>query len=454
MSLVSNGVRDTNHLALVVDVETTGFQAGVDEIVEVGSILFSFDPYSGQILGAVEQYSGLREPRVAIHPFAQDIHGLCLSELKGCQLDEERLRSLFCRANFIIAHNASFDRGFLIRMFPETADMVWLCSMRHVDWIASGCPGRSLEILRSHFGFDREHQHRAGSDAQATLDLLSARDCSGRSFFSHLLVRLPETRAEAHAATQSRRDWTPSRPRAASRYRTTWREEVRETVVGGPVELTITTTRPRRRDPIPATRELIQLLSGIVSDGHVDMDEFRLLDGWLIQNSDFCNEYPFNILVTRLADILADGHIDQTELERLREVILQIIHPQSLGSIDLDRLQQTPLTQPPPTIQFSGKIFVFTGNFDFGEKGDCERATTSRGGVCKKTVTRATDYVVVGAQGSPEWVCGHYGTKIEKAVMNIRSGRPTAVVSEAQWSAALARAPRLNGVIASVYGGN
>jgi hypothetical protein len=231
-----------------------------------------------------------------------------------------------------------------------------------------------------------------------------------------------------------------------SRYQTRWFEEIRQTLITGRVEMTITTTRPRRRDPIPATRELIDLLSAIVSDDTIDLDEFRLLDEWLMQNSQLCNEYPFNVLVTRLSEILGDGHIDQSELEGLRELVMQIIHPDSLGSIELDSLNETPLTQPPPTIRFQGKIFVFTGEFEFGEKSICEGVTASFGSICRKNVTRATDYVVVGAKGSPDWVCGHYGTKIEKAVANLRDGCTTAVVSEAHWAAALARAYRTGSV--------
>lgn len=146
--------RTNTHLALVIDVETTGWQAAVDEIIEVGAILFAFDPNCGEVLQPVDCYSGLREPTVGIHPAAQEIHGLSLAMLKGQRLDEERLRNLFSRAEFLIAHNASFDRGFLTRFFPETGDKPWLCSMRGIDWLSAGCLGRSLELLRSYFSLE------------------------------------------------------------------------------------------------------------------------------------------------------------------------------------------------------------------------------------------------------------------------------------------------------------
>ena len=176
----------------------------------------------------------------------------------------------------------------------------------------------------------------------------------------------------------------------------------------------------------------MELLSGIVADGVIDIEEFRILDQWLMWNRDLSREFPFNVLVTQLCKILEDGFGVQ-DLERLQDLALEILHPESLGRMDLDAISETPLTQPPPRICFSGRQFVFTGNFYFGKKAQCERATSDQGGTFKDTVTHATDYVVVGGKGSPDWIHGNYGSKIEKAVSNIRNGATTAVISEAHW---------------------
>lgn len=438
MSLSAKGTN--TRLAAIVDVETTGLQPALDEIIEIGAILFALDPNSGEVLQRLECYSGLREPKVGIHPAAQEIHGLSLAMLKGHHIDEDRLRCLFTRAEFIIAHNASFDRGFLARLLPETGNKPWLCSMRGIDWIKVGCPGRSLEILRSHFFLNNGQQHRAAADAETALAVLSEHDVDGRPFLAHLLARLPEKVAELQRLREE--PAIPRTPRAAFRYKARWATApTAETVVLGPVGITFTRTALRRRDPSPAVRELMELLSGIVADGVIDTEEFRVLDEWLMQNSNLSREYPFNVLVTHLSRILEDGRVETKELEQLREVVLQILHPESLGSIDLATVKQTPLTQPPPRVSFAGRIFVFTGNFEFGEKSECERATIDKGGICKPNVTRATDYVVVGGKGSPEWVYGNYGTKIEKAVERIRNGCTTAIVSESHWVAALASIP-------------
>ena len=52
---------DSIMLGCVVDVETTGFSP-IDEVVEIGLVLFAFERQNGQILGIIEEYAGLREP--------------------------------------------------------------------------------------------------------------------------------------------------------------------------------------------------------------------------------------------------------------------------------------------------------------------------------------------------------------------------------------------------------
>src|SRR5690348_9974194 len=96
------------NIAAVVDVETTGWQPTIDEIIEVGAILFEFDGQSGEIRRILDRYSSLREPRVGIQPRAECVHGISMSMLKGHCIDEDRLNLLLDRASFFIAHNASF----------------------------------------------------------------------------------------------------------------------------------------------------------------------------------------------------------------------------------------------------------------------------------------------------------------------------------------------------------
>ena len=67
-------------------------------------------------------------------------------------------------AEFVVAHNAGFDRKVLERRLPQAAGLAWACSCAEVDWRAAGFEGgRSLgwllvQIHRFHGA------HRAGDD--------------------------------------------------------------------------------------------------------------------------------------------------------------------------------------------------------------------------------------------------------------------------------------------------
>lgn len=176
-------------LAAVVDVETTGLSPWRDEIVELAAILFAFERATGRIRGVVDAYTGLREPSVPISPGAAAVNGITPEMVRGQRLDEARVEAILKRAEFLVAHNASFDRGFVTRLFPVAGQKPWLCSMRLVDWRGMGYPSAALQSLLHHHGIQVERAHRGGDDALATLELLSRTGPDGHPYFYWLLKR-------------------------------------------------------------------------------------------------------------------------------------------------------------------------------------------------------------------------------------------------------------------------
>jgi len=172
----------------VVDVETTGLSPYRDEIIELCIILFKYDTNNGRIGGIIEEYVGLREPSCRIQPAASRVNGITMRDVQGHDLDCTRVTGMIEQADFLIAHNASFDRGFVTRLFPEAAAKRWYCSMSGIDWRGKGFPNRRLQDLLLHHGISVHRAHRASDDVRATLQLLSYCQLGGTTYIKELII--------------------------------------------------------------------------------------------------------------------------------------------------------------------------------------------------------------------------------------------------------------------------
>lgn len=171
----------------IVDVETTGLSPAQDEIIELCIVLFSFDLATGRLVRVEDEYTGLREPSCVIHPAASRVNGITMADVCGQELDYGRVMEIVERADFLIAHNASFDRNFLLRLFPNIGDKKWFCSMAGIDWKGKGFANRRLQDLLYQHNIVPARRHRASDDVYATLELLTHHRAGRRSYLAELV---------------------------------------------------------------------------------------------------------------------------------------------------------------------------------------------------------------------------------------------------------------------------
>jgi NAD-dependent DNA ligase len=176
---------------------------------------------------------------------------------------------------------------------------------------------------------------------------------------------------------------------------------------------------------------------GILADGELNQEEAEYLLTYLATAPrSFLEKYPANILVARLVSSLEDGVLDDDEVCDLLQILLDIIN-----GIELPPPSDSPLkTAAAPSlydecdIVFEGNTFVVTGTFESAGRGEIENFIKSKGGiVSKKTVTKKTNYVVIGGIVSEGWVAGNYGRKIEQAILYREQGIPLKIISENNW---------------------
>ncbi|WP_265587466.1 DNA polymerase III subunit epsilon [Sphingomicrobium arenosum] len=155
---------------IIFDTETTGLSpAGGDRMVEIGCV---------EMIGRVETgrtFHAYFNPERSMPSEAEAVHGLSEAFLSGQPLFAEKVEELleFIAGDPLVAHNASFDFGFLNHELGLCAREA-VCMTRMVDTLPlarSKFPGakHSLDALCSRFGVDRSARVKHGALLDAEL---------------------------------------------------------------------------------------------------------------------------------------------------------------------------------------------------------------------------------------------------------------------------------------------
>lgn len=162
--------------------------------------------------------------------------------------------------------------------------------------------------------------------------------------------------------------------------------------------------------------KLIGLCQGILADGVLVQEEAEFLLSWLQRHQEISGVWPANVLYERLVRALEDGVMDSEEERELVRLLLKVDAEASSHEKNTLENYVNPLDDPAPPIVFRGRRFCFTGDLVCGTRAFGESCVVSRGGHISTSVTLRTDYLVIGAGGSPDWSFGSFGNKIERAV--------------------------------------
>jgi DNA polymerase-3 subunit epsilon len=159
---------------VVLDTETTGLSSQQDRVIELGMLLFEFDPVSGVVHRVLEVFDELEDPGFPIPPEVTAIHHITDDMVQGKRIDDARVARLLRDVQVVVAHNAAFDRPFVEGRWPVFEQLAWACSVKDVPWKEEGFGSAKLEYLLQTQGLFYE-AHRAETDCHALLELLSRR---------------------------------------------------------------------------------------------------------------------------------------------------------------------------------------------------------------------------------------------------------------------------------------
>lgn len=157
----------------VIDIETTGTDPAADRIVEIASV----DAMKGNATPQ-EFRSHLVDPGIPIPAIASAVHHLVDADVRGKPALDQIIGE-HRGADLYVAHNASFERGFLDPHFGF--DAKWICTYRCALRLWPDLPAHSNQFLRYHFGYvhpyslppDKLVPHRALADCFVTACVLA-----------------------------------------------------------------------------------------------------------------------------------------------------------------------------------------------------------------------------------------------------------------------------------------
>ena len=142
--------------AVAIDVETTGLDPSEHRVVDIAAVgVCIVDPATGSQDAWQPLYSSLVDPERDIPAAASAVHHLTAKDVAGQPRLPEVLAALTAavrafRPDVLIAHNASFDAGFLpdlgAALTPD--DPRWACTMRLAKHLWPLTHGFSLQNLR------------------------------------------------------------------------------------------------------------------------------------------------------------------------------------------------------------------------------------------------------------------------------------------------------------------
>ena len=170
---------------------------------------------------------------------------------------------------------------------------------------------------------------------------------------------------------------------------------------------------------------------GLIADGRINQQEAEALMAIVKKMPALSADAVLASVAEKVRLFLSDGRLDDQEAQELQRTLQSLTGgEQSLGEVA--KSSTLPVCSPPPEIVIAGSIFCMTGEFRFSQlsRTDIKKKIESLGGKVVNTVTKKSNYLIIGTNVSDAWMQESYGRKIERAMeLRAEKGSP-AIVSE------------------------
>lgn len=168
--------RSQGDLAVVfLDVETTGLNSYKDRVIQLclRPVLLNRETY--QVSAIAKSRVFHQDPGFPLSEEIVNLTNITDQDVSGQSIDWGSVHSMISKADFVVCHNASFDRAFVESEFRKndlkSSETIWACSMSQIFWRSFCRPSRALEVLCAWSGFFY-NSHQAANDVDAMITVV------------------------------------------------------------------------------------------------------------------------------------------------------------------------------------------------------------------------------------------------------------------------------------------
>lgn len=155
---------------IIVDIETTGLSKERHHITEIAAVQFDGEKI-------IKKFQTLINPQTPIPWFITHLTGITNDMVQDAPTIEQALPDFFdfLGDHILVAHNATFDYGFLnhngLIHLNMPIENYTLCTRKLANRLLPELPSKRLECLCQHFNITNESAHRAMGDVMATVKI-------------------------------------------------------------------------------------------------------------------------------------------------------------------------------------------------------------------------------------------------------------------------------------------
>lgn len=287
----------------------------------------------------------------------------------------------------VVAHNATFDISVIFKTLNKYNISLpyvnYVCTLQlATKYISENCGikgANTLDSLCGKFNINLECHHNAQSDTLACYEVFKTL-CNNYNILIDSEVRIMQSSNQNYNTKSFKK---------------------------------------RYSDTTISMQELKSIAEDIINDSIVSSEEILFLNQWINENPQLSGNYPFDKIALTCKNILADGIIEPSEQEELLKLLNEFVNPVECKNDSC-------------SIIFKDKLFCLSGTFESGSKEDISNKIIALGGICKDTIIKKTDYLIVGGAGNDAWKFGNYGSKVAKALKMQDDGLPIKIFRESE----------------------